>query len=195
MTAWDDKALLSEFIAGKERALKVVFERYYEKLFVFCFGIISNTQEAEDIALVTLNKLFERHADFQSVPQIHTWLFRTARNNCIDCLRQRKRKSERDLSIHQILFDGSENQSINDELDVLLMERINDLVGELPPRSQQVIRLRYLESLKYKEIATKLSISPRTVENLLRYALERMRNQLCRKKLVMVLILLGTCLS
>lgn len=195
MTEWDDNALLIEFKCGKECALRVVFDRFYQKLYVFCFAITHDTQEAEDIALITLNKLFERHANFQSVPQIHTWLFRTAQNNCIDFLRRRKRASERDSCMRQIFSDELENRLFNDELDVLLTERITNLVGELPPQSQQVIRLRYLQNLKYKEIAEKLNISPRTVENLIRYALERMRNKLCCEKLVMILLFFGLSLG
>jgi RNA polymerase sigma-70 factor (family 1) len=195
MADWDDKALMESLVAGNENTFKEVYDRYYEKLFSSCFGIVKNTQDAEDIVIVTFTKLFKRHALFQSMAQVHTWLFLSARNNCIDVLRKRRRQAGQRIGIREMNSQDIENEAFNDELDVLLLEKIMELVGELPAQSQQVIRLRYLEGLKYKEIGEKLLISPRTVENLLRFALDRLRSRLGHQKLVLILLVLGSFIS
>jgi len=195
MAEQEDKALMNDLYIGKECAFRKIYDRYYEKLYYSCFGIVQNTQETEDIVIITLCKLFERHANFRSINQVESWLFLTARNNCIDTLRRRRILMERHREIENISDQVSVFQAINDELDLLLQDKILQLIQELPRQSRQVIILRYLEGMKYKEISDRLNISPRTVENLLRYALERLRSRLTSKKLAIFLLLIHRFIS
>lgn len=188
MADHEDKDLMNDLLLGKESAFKEIYDRYFEKLFVSCFGIVHHTQEAEDIVIITFNKLFERHANFQSIGQMQAWLFLAARNNCIDTLRRRKVLLSTLEKADNTNLPSVEDQSINDELDALLLDRLFQLIEELPKQSRQVIRLKYMEGLKYKDIAEKLDVSPRTVENLLRYALDRLRNTLINKKLLVTIL-------
>jgi RNA polymerase sigma-70 factor (family 1) len=190
MAEQEDKVLIDDLYIGKECAFRKIYDRFYDRLYYSCFCIVQNTQEAEDIVIITLSKLFERHAGFRSLNQVHAWLFLTARNNCIDTLRRRKTLMERHREVENISDQTIVFQAINDELDVLLQDKILQLIQELPRQSRQVIILRYLEGMKYKEIGDQLNISPRTVENLLRYALERLRSLLTSKKLAVFLLLI-----
>jgi RNA polymerase sigma-70 factor (ECF subfamily) len=191
MADYEDKALLNDLFNGMESAFREIYDRYYDKLYLSCFGIVQHTQEAEDIVVITFSKLFKRHANFQSLGQVQTWLFLTARNNCIDALRSRRSSQAKLEAAVELNSPSAENQAINDELDALLVERLFQLVEELPRQSRQVIRLRYLEGLKYRDIGAKLNISPRTVENLLRYALERLRSRMSTEKLALLLAILN----
>jgi RNA polymerase sigma-70 factor (ECF subfamily) len=195
MADWDDKSLMECLVAGKENAFREIYDRYYERLFYSCYGIVRNTHDAEDIVIVTLTKLFTRRERFETIAQLQNWLYLAARNRCFDLLRGRRVQAERDEKVRELFAPDAENQALNSELDVLLIEKIMALVGELPPQSQQVIRLRYLEGLKYKEISEKLQISPRTVENLLRYALDRLRRRLGDEKLALILVVLEAFLQ
>ena len=90
--------------------------------------------------------------------------------------------------------DMMEIEVVNDELDVELWEklrqekRVMDMVDNLPGRSKEVIVLHYLEGLKYREISERLKISPKTVENQLRYALNKLRNALIDKQTGIVIM-------
>jgi RNA polymerase sigma-70 factor (family 1) len=190
MADYDDKALLNDLFNGNESAFREIYDRYYERLYLCCFGIVQRTQEAEDIVVITFSKLFERHADFQSLGQVQAWLFLTARNKCIDGLRSRRSSQAKLEAAVQLDSPSMENQAINDELDALLVERLFQLIEELPKQSRQVIRLKYLEGLKYRDIGAKLNISPRTVENLLRYALEQLRTRMTSEKIALLLSIL-----
>jgi len=193
MTEYADSDLLSDFIKGEEKAFKEIYKRFYPKLFVSSYRIIhykGNQEDAKDIVSIALNKLFSRHEDFKSLPAIGSFLFQVCRNSCIDFLRNRRRSIE--LSV-----DPSGFQAINDELDadflerILQEEKVLELVRGLPGRSKEVIVLYYLQELKYNDIADMLGISPRTVENQLRFALDRLRKALIDKKLVIFLLTLA----
>jgi RNA polymerase sigma-70 factor (family 1) len=170
-----DAELIQTLIEGKQIAYKALYDQYYQPLFYTSYNIVHNTQEAEDIAIISLNKLFQQHTQFKTIGQLRTWLFLTARNKCIDTLRSKKGCQQ---ILTQFENDVAELASFNDELDAMLIEHLFQIMEQLPTKSKQVIKLKYFEGLKYQEIAAQLNISPRTVENLLRYALNILRNKI-----------------
>ena len=99
------------------------------------------------------------------VTHAKAFLFTTARNAAIDLFRRRRGHNHDELSdvaAMPILDDTpGVNESIEREkrLDVLL-----EAILALPERCRQVMMLRHLDGLSYKEIAVRLGISPETVK-------------------------------
>ena len=68
---------------------------------------------------------------------------------------------------------------ITSDVDEELLGMIHRFVSnELPPLSQQVLRLRYQQGLKYREIAEELQVSEVTVHNHLSQSLKRIKEHL-----------------
>lgn len=197
MAEYADNDLLDDFIRGEQRAYKEIYRRYYPKLYVNCYRIIrykGNQDDVKDIVSVSLNKLFFRHAGFRSLVSMNAFVYQVARNGCIDFLRSKSRSMEKP-------HDPANLHALNDELDgdllerILQEERVLQLVKELPKRSKEVIELFYLQGMKQKEIGILLNISPRSVENQLRFALDRLRNVLIDKRLVGILVIFSAALA
>lgn len=190
MGEYTDIDLLTDFVAGKSNAFREIYDRYYEKLYFISFRILRNKQEAQDIVLITLNKLFVRHAAFESLLQVNKFLYLSARNGCINAIRNRQRLARRHL-----LSIDPDVQAVTDELDAEFLAKLRqeqqvlELVKQLPQRSREVIIMYYLEQMKYNDIAAMLNISPRSVENILRFALQKLRNALLNKRLTAILLL------
>lgn len=67
----------------------------------------------------------------------------------------------------------------NRELEVKELQRIiRDFTGQLPPRCQEIFRLSRFEHLTNREIADRLNISEKTVENQITIALGRLKRHL-----------------
>jgi RNA polymerase sigma factor (sigma-70 family) len=93
------------------------------------------------------------------------FLFTTARNAALDMLRRRNAKPTEEIN------DATESTVLEDRpnaADTTVkrqdLEILADAVEHLPERCRQVIILRYLEGLSYKEVAARLGISPETVK-------------------------------
>lgn len=91
-------------------------------------------------------------------------LFTTARNAALDLFRRRRVPLEtvtddRELAVLDEQLDAADLVGQQQELDILA-----EAVRALPNRCRQVIMLRYLDGLSYKEIALQLGISPETVK-------------------------------
>lgn len=93
------------------------------------------------------------------------FLFTTARNAAFDLFRRRGAKPTEavtelvELTALEERPGAAEQIDLNHELEVLA-----EAVRALPDRCRQVLMLRYLDGLSYREIGTQLGISPETVK-------------------------------
>lgn len=100
-----------------------------------------------------------------SIRYAKAFLFTTARNAALDFFRRREANPTdtitdfRESCVLGDQPDAAELLSQQQELEIL-----TDAVRALPERCRQVVMLRYLDGLSYKEIAAHLGISPETVK-------------------------------
>ena len=94
------------------------------------------------------------------------FLFTVARNLAIDIFRRRRRTAN-----HEPLSDLAEMPALEEAADTVAslehqyrLEALIDAVASLPERCREVMMLRHLDGLAYKEIAERLGISPNTVK-------------------------------
>lgn len=192
-----DNDLIERFKTADERAFREIFNRFYPRLLLTTHRIIrpiGTNDDAKEIVLDVLQELFNRREGFDSLKAVNAFVYLAARRDCIDFLRKKGRAVEK-------TYDLTKLEAANDELDVALIdraleeERVLKMVRDLPSQSKKVVVLHYLNGMKYREIAEHLNISPRTVENLLRFALKRLRNALNDKTLVQTMLVLSLSLA
>jgi RNA polymerase sigma-70 factor (ECF subfamily) len=93
------------------------------------------------------------------------FLFTTARNAAIDLFRRRRWRAHEELSEDTALPVLDEAPEIGESLERdHRLEVLLEGILALPERCRQVMMLRHLDGLSYKEIAARLGISPETVK-------------------------------
>jgi RNA polymerase sigma-70 factor, ECF subfamily len=104
---------------GDPAALGGLYEMYGERIFRYTFRMLGNRSDAEDATAETFLRVLRRSAELRADGAFRTWLFRIARNLCIDKLRQHKlielpadatygggeEKSTLKITVHQALDD------------------------------------------------------------------------------------------
>jgi RNA polymerase sigma factor (sigma-70 family) len=104
----------------------------------------------------------------QSAGNIHyakAFLFTTARNAALDLFRRRRVMPMEAVTDFKALSVLEERPGVTELVDQQQeLEILAEAVRALPDRCRQVIMLRYLDGLAYKEIAVQLGISPETVK-------------------------------
>lgn len=167
-----------------------VYQEYAPMLLRFAEKFVSGFF-AEDIVHDVFLKLWDKQVFLLPDDDLKRILFVSVRNACLDHLRRLNREQEIiDRRAVQLKLDELDFFESSDELfmrkDILdiLMKKIQ----ELPERSQEVFRLSYLEGLKAAEIAERLDISVRTVENLLYRSLLYLRKSCSHLFLYLFLI-------
>jgi RNA polymerase sigma-70 factor (ECF subfamily) len=132
---------------------------------------------AEEIVQEVFIKLWERREELEFNSSVKSYLFRAVHNTSLNYLRHLKvREEHRQYAEerHQLLSmeysDGLEEKELEN--------RIWDAIGRLPEQCARIFQMSRFEGLKYREIADKLGISPKTVEVQMGKALRRLREDL-----------------
>ncbi|GGB03463.1 RNA polymerase sigma-70 factor [Puia dinghuensis] len=165
------------WLKNEEKAFEEVFKYYYPRLFRYAFRYLKNDFWAEELSMEVLGRVWERkpvitHESFEN------YLFTAARNHLIN---HWQRKIDGLLSLEALPTEGEgiagkDDASAYDPVLSRELETVyNDSLSELPPQRRLIFHLHRNEHLSYKEIASKLHISPRTVENHIAAALKQLR--------------------
>lgn len=176
--AHTDSQLVILLQAEHEAALEELMRRYKHPLVNFCYRLLGNAADAEEIAQETFVRVYQNRAAIRAEAKFSTWLFALARNAAIDRLRWRKRHPAE-------LLDESMDQPAGTDA-VLEAERhelekaIAAAVSELPEEQRTAIALAEYQGLSTAEVAGIMKCSEKSVESRLYRARAALRDRLKR---------------
>jgi RNA polymerase sigma-70 factor (ECF subfamily) len=167
----DDVDLMQRIGRGDARAYRSMVEQHLGSVTRFSERILGNRSEAEDVAQETFLRLWTQAARWTPNAQPKTWLYRVARNLCIDRLRK----------LHPT--DNVDLQTTSERPSGLLIRKQTALQVEramlaLPERQRAAITLVHYEGLDSSEACQVLEVSLEALESLLARARRSLREQL-----------------
>ena len=164
-------------------AFEEIVRRYKRAIFAYARSAIGSTQDAEEVTQDTFVKVYRAAHRFDPKYSFKTWLYTIVSNTCKNKLRSRARR-RRDISLDH---ENSPLVTLSHEATPLeIYERnveiktVRDAIDSLPPRYKQVLHLRYVEGLRYREIGKALGLSLGNVEARIFRGKERIRHRLLR---------------
>lgn len=173
----EDKDWLEKLQQDDEKGLQLIFDRYYKYLVVTAFKVLNDDHQARDIVQDVFFSFWKKRTELDINISLKAYLRRAVVNRCIDFLRSKKRKGT-DVEI-------SDSNQPTDQFSIQDTLEVNDLqtalqagIDGLPERCRQVFSLSRFEDMSHKEIAAKLDISVKTIENQMTKALKILRNVL-----------------
>ena len=177
--------IVEEVKAGKASAFDQLYETYGHKLFRFALSILKSREDAEEVVQNTFFKIWEKRETLEKNHNFKSFLFTIAYNTTIDLLRERlKERKYRE----NITTKATANYNLEESSEFAdLLEHINRIVGELPPRKLEIYQLSRKDHLVYSEIADKLNISVKTVENGINYSINFIKKRLGEDSLLILL--------
>ncbi|MBX2928641.1 MAG: RNA polymerase sigma-70 factor [Saprospiraceae bacterium] len=169
--------LLAQLRQGRKPALKIIFDAHYPEVCRAIFRLIPDQSLMEDLAQEVFMRFWEKREQIEVTGSVGAYLHRMAVNEALGHLR-RKRYFQDDES-HAAAFaapaaDGAEAGLLHRDLSDSLQTAMN----ALPPKCRTVFQLSRFEEMTYQEIADRMDISIKTVENQMGKALRIMREHL-----------------
>ena len=171
-----ENEILEQLQKGSETAFSELVEKYKRQVINTCYGMVHNTEDAEDIAQDVFIEVFRSIQNFRADSKISTWLYRIAVNRSLNYIRDNKKRkwfqSFEDLvkeKNNQLQHQTSENPGV--ELENLQRANIlHDAISSLPENQKTAFTLNKYEDLSYKEIAEIMETSVASVESLIHRA-------------------------
>ena len=163
--------LLSRIAAGDNEAFKTLFEMSYPKVKIFLVKFLKDENTAEDISQDIFVKIWTYREALPDIRSFNTYLYRMTRNAALNHLRGNHSKI--DISKMSVLDDKdieAEYQTKEKELLIRLT------VEHMPPQRQRIFKMSREQGLSNDDIALKLGISKKTVENNITLALKDLRD-------------------
>ncbi|MEK7597379.1 MAG: RNA polymerase sigma factor [Patescibacteria group bacterium] len=164
----EERELLGKIIKKDEKALFYVYKKYQPSIFNFVKSQINNYQTAEELTQDIFMDFIEALRDFRFQSSLKTFLFSIARHKIVDEIRKRKLKSILFSKLPSYIIESLKVVFIDEEIDKKeLKEKISKIINSLPNDYQVILRLKYIEGIKIKEIANKLEMNFKAAESLL----------------------------
>jgi len=174
MSVERDKEYLRQMAKGSTAAFESLFRLYYPKLKNFLRSLLKNEDEACDIAQDIFIKIWNKRVIFSQVGSFESYLFRMAKNAVYDYFEHNLVK-ERYIFINAFniseLDQISEDKIFAKDLEVL----ISMALEKMPDKRKNVFFLSRRMGLSNEDIANRLNIDKRTVENHITNALSDIR--------------------
>ena len=172
---YTDAELLELLGKDADKAIEVLFRQYYSYVCKMVYQVVPEANVAEDLAQDIFFEIWRRK-DQLKVTSIRAYLRRAALNRTLNYLRDRKIKWENDQALPDL---QSEEVPTNEPVETAELEKfIKQAITQLPEKCRMVFILSRFEELSYQEIAEKLNISIKTVENQISKALKHLRTVL-----------------
>src|SRR5262245_6052061 len=149
-----DEALCRQVAAGSAEAFEALYERYYHRLYNYCYLILGHAEDAGDALHNTMTKAWLALGRAELTGPLRPWLFRIAHNEAVNVLR--KRPAHGDLEEATVVAAGGLDETLETRER---LERLRSDLATLTERQRAALLLRELSGLGHSEIAAVLAVS------------------------------------
>jgi RNA polymerase sigma-70 factor (ECF subfamily) len=170
-----DGLLAQQTLAGDQKGFELLIQRYDRLIFRFIYHFLGDYDQACDILQQVFLQFYIALPTLQTNLSFKPWLFRVARNYCIDEFRSRQRRLT--YSFSEIIASSDENET--SPLDMLpdtnplpeevaeahdIQMRIMQAIRTLPCKYRSIVLLRYTARLSFAEIGQVLDMPMTTAK-------------------------------
>ena len=155
-------------------ALRALFDAEETPLLRYAFSLVGRRSVAEEIVQEVFLQL---HIHWDTVDSPRAWLFRSVRNRAYNHVRDNQRE----------VVDGERetlpSSSVDESPEAILLRMeatgaLRQFVEELDESDRQLVKLKYFEGLKYRDISARTGLSVSNVGYRLHFILKELAGKL-----------------
>ncbi|MGI8594220.1 MAG: sigma-70 family RNA polymerase sigma factor [Solirubrobacteraceae bacterium] len=180
----DDSSLVARARGGDDRAFEVLFARYRPRITSYVHGMVGDHGRAEDITQEVFISALRRMRATERPIAFRPWLYEIAKNASIDQHRRSRRAEELSFDADGGLGAADRGRLVaadpTPDEQLAVKQRLNDLCGafgDLSDNQHQILVLRELEGMSYREIGDRMGMSRPAVESTLFRARRRLTEE------------------
>lgn len=161
-----------------QKEIETLFRQHYAAMYRLARTILYDADESKDVVSDVFVRLLHNNPSVQ-VDKMEGYLMMAVRNRCLDVLSHKSVREQVEKLFSQELKQRHIIARNEDERLDQLMQYVE---RELPPLSQQILRLRFLQEMTYEEVAQEVGVSKVTVYNHLWQSMHRIKEYFSKNK-------------
>jgi RNA polymerase sigma factor (sigma-70 family) len=177
----DDHRLVAAVRRGDDRAFEALYSRYHRRIHAYVLGMVKDHGRAEDVTQEVFVSALRRMRETERPIAFKPWIYEIAKNACIDQFRRSKRTEEVSLQADDGLAPSDYGKLVGSEPSpdaaVAAKQDLDNLCGAfggLSDTHHEILVLRELEGMSYREIGERMGMSRPAVESTLFRARRRL---------------------
>ncbi|MEN6453487.1 MAG: RNA polymerase sigma-70 factor [Prolixibacteraceae bacterium] len=182
-----DKYILEEIRKDNTIPFETLFQDYYPVLCHFGERYGLSFHVAEDLVQDLFVRLWENRKSIVITTSIKSYLFQSTRNLCLNYLKHDEvQKKFRDYTLHVHTDRFYNDAIIEEELNYAIYQAIENL----PPQCREILKLSRFGGKSHDEIAAKMRITKKTINNQLGKAFKLIRKYLVDNEILIFCFLI-----
>jgi len=183
-----DKNILFRLQQGEEAAFDAIYWEYGAWVYNFIISLLYDKSLAEDLTQNVFLKIWERRETIDPEKSFESYLFTIARHLVY---KETEHQLQNEAAMDMIRDKIPQSDEMTEEMidAESLRQYITSLIEQLPPARREIYQLSRVKQLSNKEIATRLSISEKTVETQLYRSLRFLKSKLSEDSGLLILLI------
>lgn len=182
-----DDQLCRKIMSGDRRAYEHLFERFYPELCAYACQWVM-LEDAENVVQDIMLWLWQNRKELHIETSIRTYLFAATKNRCLTLINRGQMRQRIMSSLHRIMEEQFESPDFYILGD--LVSKLEEALAELPESYREAFVQHRFNNKSYKELATELGVSQKTVEYRISQAIRLLRVSL-KDYLPLLILLFG----
>ncbi|MDQ6821233.1 MAG: RNA polymerase sigma factor [Actinomycetota bacterium] len=159
-----DERLILMVRRGSTAAFEVLVSRYHARLLSFCRHLLGSREDAEDVLQEVLAAAFNAILADERPINVRPWLYRIARNRCLNHLRKTVAVGVDSMDVHLFDHGASTADEVHGREEFRLLV---DDIRKLPETQRTALVLREMDALSYEQIAEAMETTVPSIKSLL----------------------------
>jgi RNA polymerase sigma-70 factor (ECF subfamily) len=184
-----DEGLMLRYQKGDVRSFEILLGRHRRPVFNFILRFVGEPAQAEDLLQETFLRVIKGSEAYQRQAKFTTWLYTIARNLCVDASRRGKHRRAYSLDVPMdseakdgaTLLDVVADKAAGTDRKVISKElhgKLQSAIAKLSDDQREVFLMREFLDMPFRDIADVVGCPENTVKSRMRYALEKLREDL-----------------
>ena len=154
-----------------KQTFEQIFRHHYDGMFRLARRMLGDDAESKDVVSDVFASLLGKDETELKTDTLQGFLLKSVRNRCVNLLVHKQKEQQMQQAV--VVEMTTPEQTVEQEQLQMLHHYID---RRMPKLSQQILRLRYQQGLKYREIADVLQVSEVTVHNHLSQSLKQLKD-------------------
>lgn len=145
--------------AGDAEAWGELYQQYAGAIFRFCRRALPTREDAEDATMEVFMKVREKLGQYDATRPFSAWLYRVAANHCLDMLRRRKIRQDKETEeVDDLPLEHPDPNQLDKLIEQRTSEEVRKALDKLGTRARMALVMRYYSDMSYDEIADALGV-------------------------------------